>query len=119
MHAAYVTMARGPGRIRPWSTQNSEVRRDSASAAAEQLAGIVSPPPARPNSLNHPIRSPQFRLDRGPIRSDPPDRDPTADILRYWFGLALFDKEPPSFLEINPQSLLVQKKFQFDPVFST
>ena len=96
MHAAYVTMARGPGRIRPWSTQNSEVRRDSASAAAEQLAGIVSPPPARPNSLNRPIQSPRFRLDRGTIRSDQPDRDPMADILRYQFGLAILIKSPPA-----------------------
>ena len=49
-----------------------------------------------PNPLRRSIRSLRLRLDRIPIRSRPSDPDPTAEIQRQRFGLALFLKRPPT-----------------------
>jgi len=49
-----------------------------------------------PNPLRRPIRSLRLRLDRIPIRSRPSDPNPTAEIQRQQFALALFLKRPPT-----------------------
>ena len=53
--------------------------------------------PARPSHQIRPIRDVRLRLEPNPIRSGPPDRDPTAWIQTYRFGLALFLKRPSAF----------------------
>ena len=54
-----------------------------------------APPTVRPISLDRTIRRGRTRLDRVPVRSNPPDLDPTDQIRRYRFGPPLLLKNPP------------------------
>ena len=66
-----------PGRIDPWG---DGLANPGDPPPWEMDSGESRRRPTRPNSQGPPIRAQRSRLDRGPIRSDPSDRDPTALI---------------------------------------
>ena len=61
----------------------------------------AAPPPAIGMDLIRPIRNQRPRLDLDPIKPEPPDLDPMAQIHRYRFGLAVFLKSPWTFRELT------------------
>jgi len=65
----------------------------------EAISGDPALPLRAPFILGRPIWRQWSRLDRRQIRSGPSDRDPTAHIRRYRFGLVFLLKSPRSFAE--------------------
>ena len=59
--------------------------------------------PSRPRVPDRWIPHGRTRLNRMPVRSDPPDLNPMDQLQRYRFA-GLFAKEPLLFTRINPQS---------------
>ena len=57
--------------------------------------------PARPSHQIRPIRDVRLRLEPNPIRSGPPDRDPTAWIQTYRFGPDVFLKSPSLYCKLT------------------
>ena len=54
----------------------------------------AAPPPRAPFARGRPIWKQRPILERGPIRSDPPDRDLTAQNRRYRFGRSFCIRVP-------------------------
>ena len=85
-----------PGQATPRFELGSAVLACSGDAPPRELQLRRSAPPtARPISLDRAIRRGRTRLDRVPVRSNPPDLDPTDQIRRYRFGPPLLLKNPP------------------------
>ena len=87
-----------PARIKPRSTEIGEVRRAPCRAAAEQGTPVTCAAAPAPFALDRHILDQRARLDLSPSHSEPLDRDPTARIRRYRFGLSFFLKRPPVLL---------------------
>jgi hypothetical protein len=68
------------------------------SAAAGAELRRPPPPPERPNLSSRPIRSQCPGLDRGWVRSEPRDLDPTDGIHAYRFALGF--KSGPSISDL-------------------
>ena len=105
------------------SSPGTPVRRAPASsqprAAAEQRTPARSAAGHAPKRLSRPIQNPRPGLDQTypfvqnpPIAIQRPRGEDTASA-------GSFAKEPPSLLEINPPSLVVQKQLDPGPVFNT
>ena len=82
----------GPARIRPRKAEFGLLRHYAAAGARLRR---VPPPSALPSLLSRPIEDGRHRLDRALFRSEPPDRDPTADIKTYRFAVVFLLKSPP------------------------
>ena len=112
-----------PGRVEPCNATCGELRRASTPAAAEQSRRRASAAaPTRRTPLDRQILDQRARLDLSPSHPEPLDRDPTAHIRRYRFGLAYFLKSPrfstdltrgPNQCESN--SILVLKLYTLAP----
>ena len=62
--------------------------------------------PARPNPPSRPIRNRRPRLEPQLFRSEPLDRDPSAQIQRYRFAMVVLHKNPSVFLESTRTPLM-------------
>ena len=85
-------------------------------AAVERLFRRVPPPPPRSLCLSRTIHRGRTRLDRVPVRSNPPDLDPTDQIRRYRFACP-FCIRAPSFCYYQPAILYSVKTFTLRPRF--
>ena len=80
----------------PGKTENGHIRR---SAAAELDFGDQLRRPRVPFDPIRPILDQRPRLELQLFRSEPLDRDPSAQIQRYRFAVAVLHKSPSVFLE--------------------
>ena len=92
-----------PRPIEPRSASFGFLRR---SPAAEQSSGKQRRRPARPNPPSRPIRNRRPRLEPQLFRSEPLDRDPSAQIQRYRFAMVVLHKNPSVFLESTRTPLM-------------
>ena len=76
------------------------------SPAAERSSGKQRRRPARQNPPSRPIRNRRPRLEPQLFRSEPLDRDPSAQIQRYRFAMVVLHKNPSVFLESTRSPLL-------------
>ena len=73
-----------PSRFGTWNTGIDHLRRGAAAGKSFPATRAAA---VDPFHLNRSICFGRIRLDHGPIISEPPDRDPAADILGYRFSL--------------------------------
>ena len=125
-HPALVLLGQITTQTEPWNPRNAKLRRAIARAAAEHSRRRPSAAARAPNrSCPLDLRSTRLIRSRVPLRLEPTDRDPTAEIQPYPFGLSLLLKSPrlslkstcsplmfkniyglAQFLAVNPLSFL-------------
>ena len=91
-HAVWRLPSQTASRLDP---RSARIASSSELATAETTAPATAPPPRAPSLLSRQIPHGRPRLEPELNRSGPPDRDRTAWIQGYRFGLALFLKKPP------------------------
>ena len=98
-----------------WNTGFGPLRRGAT-------AGKVSRRPAPPSSSLFPLVCPicfgRPRLDHIHSRSEPPDGDPTAEILPYPFGLSLLLKSPRLSLKSSRSPLMFRNNYSSAHIFA-
>ena len=118
----------GPSGLRMMRTHSQAIAPLESSPGRPSLTISDEGPPrelclrrelaADPRSLSpgRPIGKQRPGLDRVPVRSNPPDLDPTDQIRRYRFGLDLFLKRPP-VSSLSARGPVGSKEFTDRPCF--
>jgi len=108
---ASLSQAFSPGRLRMHcrSSQTQARVETSPGGPSSAISGKppprehrlrrLTPPPCAPFPPGRPISEQRSRLDRDRIKPEPSDRDPTALIQRYPFGMAVLLKSPCVYLK--------------------